>query len=80
VVRNQAVFLRYADQYFKGGWYLTITTRRNPLSMYKLLRMVEQICQICHYQREILEKEERSLSGAEAAAEWVAKYARDFPS
>lgn len=44
------------------------------------VRMVEQICQICHYQREVLEKEGRSLSGAEAAAEWVAKYARDFPS
>ncbi len=44
------------------------------------VRMVEQICHICHYQRELLEKEGRSLSGAEAAAEWVAKYARDFPS
>jgi hypothetical protein len=44
------------------------------------VRMVEQICQICHYQREVLEKEGRSLSGAEAAAEWVANYARDFPS
>lgn len=44
------------------------------------VRMVEQVCQICHYQREVLEKEGRSLSGAEAAAEWIAKYARDFPS
>ena len=44
------------------------------------VRMVEQICQIHHYQREVLEKEGRSLSGADAATEWVAKYARDFPS
>lgn len=44
------------------------------------VRMIEQICQICHYQREVLEKEGRSLSGAEAAAEWIAKYAHDFPS
>lgn len=44
------------------------------------VRMVEQICQIYHYQREVLEKEGRSLSGADAAAEWVAKYARDFPA
>jgi hypothetical protein len=44
------------------------------------VRMVEQICQIHHYQREVLEREGRSLSGAEAAAEWVAKYARDFPA
>lgn len=44
------------------------------------VRMVEQICQIHHYQREILEREGRMLSGADAAAEWVAKYARDFPA
>ena len=44
------------------------------------VRMVEQVCQICHYQREVLEKEGRSLSGEEAAAEWVAKHARNFPS
>jgi hypothetical protein len=44
------------------------------------VRMVEQICQIHHYQREVLEREGRSLSGADAAAEWVAKYARDFPA
>lgn len=44
------------------------------------VRIVEQICQIHHYQREVLEREGRSLSGAAAAAEWVAKYARDFPA
>lgn len=44
------------------------------------VRMIEQICQIHHYQREVLEKEGRSLSGADAAAEWVAKYAQDFPT
>ena len=44
------------------------------------VRMVEQICQIHHYQREVLEKEGRSLSGEDAAAEWVAKHAQDFPS
>ncbi|HHW78676.1 MAG TPA: PilZ domain-containing protein [Xanthomonadaceae bacterium] len=43
------------------------------------VRMVEQICQIHHYQREVLEKEGRSLSGEDAAAEWVAKHAQDFP-
>jgi hypothetical protein len=44
------------------------------------VRMVEQVCQIYHYQREVLEKEGRSLSGADATAEWVAKYVRDFPA
>lgn len=44
------------------------------------VRMVEQICQIHHYQRNMLETEGRSLSGSEAATEWVAKHAKDFPS
>lgn len=44
------------------------------------VRMVEQICQIHHYQKEALAKEGRVLSGSEAASEWVAKYAKDFPS
>ncbi len=44
------------------------------------VRMIEQICHICHYQREVLEKEGRSLSTSEAATEWIARYAGDFPS
>ena len=44
------------------------------------VRMVEQVCQIHHYQHEVLEKEGRFLSAEEAATEWVAKYARSFPS
>lgn len=43
------------------------------------VRMIEQICHINHYRKEVLEKEGRQLSGAEAATEWVAKFARDFP-
>ncbi|MBL8251644.1 MAG: PilZ domain-containing protein [Candidatus Competibacter sp.] len=43
------------------------------------VRMVEQVCQIQHYQKQVLEKEGRQLSSAEAAAEWVGKYAKDFP-
>ncbi|HPF58732.1 MAG TPA: PilZ domain-containing protein [Candidatus Competibacteraceae bacterium] len=44
------------------------------------VRMVEQVCQIYHYQQEVLKKEGRFLSGEEAAAEWVSKYAQNFPS
>jgi len=44
------------------------------------VRMVEQVCQIHHYQNEVLEKEGRFLSGEEAAAEWVAKHAQNFPA
>ncbi len=43
------------------------------------LRMVEQVCHIEHYKKEILEKEGRKITGEEAAVEWVRKFAKDFP-
>ena len=43
------------------------------------IRMVEQICHIEHYKKEVLEHEGRTLSGEEAALEWIRKYAPDFP-
>lgn len=43
------------------------------------VRMVEQICRVQHYRKEVLEKEGRMLTESEAAIEWVAKYARYFP-
>lgn len=42
-------------------------------------RMVEQICHIEHYKQDVLEKEGRKLSGEQAAAEWISKYATGFP-
>lgn len=44
------------------------------------VRMVEQVCHIRAYQQEVWAKEGRQLSSAEAAAEWVGKYAQDFPT
>jgi hypothetical protein len=44
------------------------------------LRMVEQVCHIEHYRKKIREEEGRKLSGEEAAAEWIEKYAEKFPS
>jgi len=41
--------------------------------------MIEQICHIDHYRKEVLEREGRQLSSAEAAMEWVTKFAQDFP-
>ena len=41
-------------------------------------RMVEQVCQIEQYRREMREKG-RELSGPDAAAEWIRKYAAAFP-
>jgi hypothetical protein len=43
-------------------------------------RMVEQVCHIQHYKKEIAEREGRILDGRQAAQEWIAKYAKDFPS
>jgi len=42
-------------------------------------RMVEQICHIEHYKREVAESEGRELSGEEAAKEWIERYAATFP-
>ena len=43
------------------------------------IRMVEQVCHIEHYKREVLKTEGRSLNGEQAALEWIAKYAHLFP-
>ena len=43
------------------------------------IRMVEQICHIENYKKQVLEKEGRALSNDEAAAEWIEKYATEFP-
>jgi hypothetical protein len=42
-------------------------------------RMVEQLCHIEHYKREVLAREGRPLSGEEAAMEWIGKFAGEFP-
>ncbi len=44
------------------------------------LRMIEQICHIEHYRKEIYRVEGRWLSAQDAADEWIAKFADDFPS
>jgi hypothetical protein len=43
------------------------------------LRMVEQVCYIEQYRREILRKEGRRISSEQAASEWISRYAADFP-
>lgn len=44
------------------------------------LRMIEQICHIEHYRKEVARVEGRKLSTQEAASEWISKYAGDFPA
>ena len=43
------------------------------------VRMVEQVCHIERYRAEVLKAEGRILSGEQAAAEWIQRYAKDFP-
>ena len=42
-------------------------------------RMVEQVCHIEQYKRDVLEREGRKLTGTAAAREWISKHAADFP-
>ena len=44
------------------------------------LRMIEQICHIEHYRKEVLLQEGRELTTQEAASEWITKFASDFPA
>ena len=43
------------------------------------MRMIEQICHIEHYRSEVERLEGRKLSSQDAASEWIARYAKDFP-
>ena len=42
-------------------------------------RMVEQICHMEHYRRQVHETEGRSLTTEEAAREWIERNAARFP-
>jgi len=42
------------------------------------VHMVEQVCHIIHYRKQVLEMEGRKIGNDEAAKEWIAQYAADF--
>jgi hypothetical protein len=44
------------------------------------LRMVEQLCHIEHYHRQVEAQTGRKLSANEAAQEWIAEHAGEFPT
>jgi hypothetical protein len=44
------------------------------------VRMVEQICHIESYRRDIEQREGRQLTAEEAAEEWITRYASSFPN
>lgn len=43
-------------------------------------RMVQQVCSIENYRKEVKAEEGRDLTPQEASAEWIAKYAGRFPT
>lgn len=43
------------------------------------VRMVEQLCHIEQYKSDVLAREDRQLSGEQAAGEWIRKFAHRFP-
>jgi hypothetical protein len=43
------------------------------------MRMVEQVCHIEHYKKQVLETEGRTLTSEQAAIEWIRSFAKDFP-
>ena len=43
------------------------------------MRMVEQICYIENYRKEVFSTEGRKLTAKEASDEWIAKFAKEFP-
>jgi hypothetical protein len=42
--------------------------------------MVEQVCHIENYKKEVYQTEGRLLTAEEAAVEWIHKYASQFPN
>ena len=44
------------------------------------VRMVEQICHIESYRRDVAQREGRELSSEEAALEWINRFASSFPN
>ena len=43
------------------------------------MRMVEQVCHIEQYKKELFENEGRALTGKQADMEWIKRSAKDFP-
>ena len=60
-----------------GNWEIGVKFL-SPHSEYRA-RLIEEICYIEHYRKEVEREEGRRLNGTEAASEWIAKYANKFP-
>lgn len=63
----------------EGGQYLIGVSFLDASDAFRS-RMVQQVCSIENYRREMQEKEGRELTAQEASAEWIAKFANRFPA
>ncbi len=64
---------KWEDDHYEVGVQFDNTT--TEFSM----RMVEQICYIEQYRKEVERYEDRQISAQEAAMEWITKFASQFP-
>ncbi len=70
---GRVVWCRAADTAYELG-----IEYRGGEDVYRL-RMVEQICHIEHYRKEMQIREGRNISSEQAAREWIVKFAEGFP-
>lgn len=56
-----------------------VGVRFNDSATAYTVRMVEQVCHIEDYRQQAAQREGRHLTAAEAASEWVIRYAEKFP-
>ncbi len=62
-----------------GDKYIIGVEFPDPKDAFRV-RIIEQICQIEHYKKEIELNEGRTLTTEEAAQEWINRYAASFPN
>jgi Tfp pilus assembly protein PilZ len=44
------------------------------------VRMIEQVCHIEEYRKEMSQRSGQEMPAEQAASEWIAKFAKDFPN
>jgi hypothetical protein len=62
----------------EGDKYLVGVQFMNSTAAFQS-RMVQQVCSIENYRKEVETREGRTLTNQEAAAEWIKKHAGNFP-
>ena len=72
-VRGRVVWCRDLDKGYDIG--VEFLSTKDSYAV----RMVEQVCHIEHYRLKVKEQQGRDLSSEEAAMEWIAENASDFP-